>query len=99
MRNLSKDILVRAGEPIKVDSDLSESDVTDVTHQLHDKIYELVLMNLADQDNEANNKALANAIKWLQSQNDQKSKDLLAMIYEQLGKTDSERNESFRRHM
>jgi len=93
------DILVRAGEPIKVDSDLSESDVTDVTHQLHDKIYELVLMNLADQDNEANNKALANAIKWLQSQNDQKSKDLLAMIYEQLGKTDSERNESFRRHM
>ena len=54
-------------------------------------------MNLADQDNADNNKALANAIKYLQSRNDQKSKDLLEMIYAQLSKTNSERNESFRR--
>lgn len=93
------DILVRAGDPIKIDSDLTESDVRDATQDLHDKIYELVLMNLADQDNETNNRALRNAIKYLQSQNDQKSKDLLAMIFAQLGKTESERNEEFRRSM
>lgn len=93
------DILVRSGEPIKVDPDLSESDVKDVTEELREKIYELVLLNLADQDNEANNRALMSAIKWLQSQNDQKSKALLAMIYEQLGKTDSERNETFKRNI
>jgi 1-acyl-sn-glycerol-3-phosphate acyltransferase len=93
------DILIRSGEPIKIDSDLTESEVKEATQELHDKIYELLLMNLADQDNEVNNRALRNAIKYLESQNDQKSKDLLAMIYAQLGKTDSERNEEFRRAM
>ena len=89
------DILIRAGEPIKIDSDLNEDEVRDATQALEDRIYELVLMNLADQDNPDNNKALANAIKYLQSRNDQKSKDLLEMLYAQLSKTNSERNESF----
>ena len=93
------DILVRAGEPIKIDPDLNESEVKEATNELQDKVYELVLMNLADQDNEANNKALKQAINYLQTKDDQKSKDLLAMIYDQLGKTESERNDEIRKSM
>ena len=80
---------------MKIDSDLSEADIKDATLKLHDKIYELVLLNLVDQENVENNKALSNAIKYLQRCNDQKSKDLLNMICTQLSQNNTERNTQF----
>lgn len=91
------DLLVRSGTPMKIDSDLNEDDVKDATKNLQDRVYELVLMNLVDQNNEANNRALTKAIRYLKACDDQKSKDLLNMIYNELSKNDSERNENFKR--
>lgn len=91
------EVLVRYGEPMKIDPNLDEEGVRKATQELQEKVYELVLLNLVDQDNPDNNKALESAIKRLKANDDEKSRELLEMINAQLALNDSERNESFRR--
>lgn len=88
-------ILVRSGEPMKIDSDLSDSDVKDATRELENRVYELVLLNLTDQDSVENNKALNNAIEYLKKQNNSKSKALLDIIVKELSVNDTERSKEF----
>ena len=74
------DILVRSGEKIYVDKDLSDDDVKLVTKDLRDKTLELVALNLVDQDTTDNTRALLKIISNLQNKNDAYSKRLLEMI-------------------
>lgn len=85
-------ILVRSGNPYRVDSDLSETDIKDATLDLQDKIYELVLQNLVEQDSEYNTKALESAIKHLKSKYSSRNVELLQMIYNELSNKNTERN-------
>lgn len=86
------ELLVRTGEPIKIDSDLSNDDLQDATNDLQDRMYKLVLQNLVEQETEDNTKALINAIKNLKLRDDQKSKELLDMISNELMNKQTERN-------
>ena len=85
-------IIVRFGSPIKIDSELTDSEVKEATNDLRNKVYELVLMNLIEQDTLDNNKALVNAIKHLQKSNDAKDKDLLDLLAKKLSEKSTERN-------
>ena len=91
------DILVRSGEQIYVDKDLSDSDIKDVTKDLRDKTLELVSLNLVDQDTANNTKALLKIISNLKNKNDGYSKKLLEIISNELKLNQSERNEKIYR--
>lgn len=93
------DLLVRSGEAITVDPDLSNSDLKDVTNDLRDRVYELVIENLIQQDNPNNTKALLNIINKLQSSDASKDKDLLLKISSELKKYSSERNDEIHRKL
>lgn len=89
------ELLVRSGEPIKIDSSLNDSEVKEATNDLRNKIYELVLMNLIDQETIDNDKALGNAIEKLKRSSDPKDQQLVEMIYNRLNENKTERNERF----
>lgn len=87
------EILVRSGNPIYIDSDLSKDDIKEATANLRDEIYKLVLLNLINQETEYNNIALEKAIDYLLNDNSVKSKDILEIVFKELESVRTERNE------
>ena len=93
------ELLVRSGTPMKIDNDLNDSEVKEASDDLRDRIYELVLMNLIDQETIDNNKALASAIEHLKRSNDPKDQELLNMIYIRLSNQRTERNDQLLKNL
>ena len=86
------DLLFRIGEPIRIDSDLTDEEIKEATIHFRNELYRLVALNLVEQNLEKNTNALIKIIDNLQSGIESNELDTLGQIYNALSNTDSERN-------
>ena len=80
------ELLVRIGKPIRIDGSLSESEVKTAIANLRNRIYEMVLYNLAEQDTTFNQKALKKAIEHLSNSEDVEDKKILERLNSRMNK-------------
>lgn len=74
------ELLVRVGEPMRVASDASDSEVKSITANLRNQIYEMVLENLFESKAPKDAASLQNALSFLETCEDPASKGILKRI-------------------